>query len=439
MKNSHFIQKAFLLLLALAGTGWIFKASSQNGWETKDPLSSIRGNFGSCVIDNDIYLFGGLDASVSILATAEKYNVETGITTPLTPMSIPLVGPSADVINNKIYVVGGWKDGMTASNLVNEYDPVEDSWTLKKEVPLRIGHHTTCVLNSKLYVFGGRLNSGATNVFQAFVYDPVADEWDSLASMHNTQERCLASSCVYEGNMYVFGGHELFNPNIYTNTAEMYNPDTDEWTVIKNMEDATGAQVSVVLEDKIYLFGGETQSDYNAGTHEPIDRIWEYDPAENTWKRMEDMPFKRLGVLGNGLQVGQFLYILGGTGTTSLVPSLAEVWRFNLDSLQVDTTWSATSIEQHPQFVNNSISLRQNYPNPFSGATTLSYELKIPGKVELFVYDMLGKKVASLVNEFKAPGKYDSVWDAEGVKPGVYFCELKVSDHRQIMKMIVQP
>jgi N-acetylneuraminic acid mutarotase len=441
MKNNYFIQKAFLLILVLAGTGWVFKANSQSGgWEERAPLSSERGSMGTCVIDNDIYLFGGFDASVSTVATAEKYNVETGITTPLANMGIPLGLPSVNVINKKIYLVGGFKDNSTISNLVQEYDPTEDNWTLKKEFQLLIGHHTTCVMNNKLYVFGGRFNEGAIREFRAFVYDPVADRWDSIAPMHNNQERCQASSCVYDGNMYVFGGHELLNPNIYTNTAEKYDPVADEWTVLENMPVACGAQESIVRDGKIYLFGGETQSHYGTFTYQPINDIWEYDPEGDSWKRMKDMPIKRLSTVGNGQQVGQYLYLLGGpTDTTSYTPVQAEVWRFNLDSLQEDTTWSSTSSERHLRHVNNNISLRQNRPNPFSGTTTISYELKMPGEVELFIYDILGKKVALLVNEFQASGNYESLWDVEGVKPGVYFCELRVADCRQIMKMIVQP
>ena len=142
-----------LLILTILITDWTFKANAQNGWEKMAPLSSVRGNLGSCVIGKDIYLFGGLDESVTFLSVPVKYNTETGITTELHNMAIGLALPTASVINNKIYVVGGFIDEYTATNLVQEYDPADDSWVLKKELPKRIGHHTTCVLNDKLYLF----------------------------------------------------------------------------------------------------------------------------------------------------------------------------------------------------------------------------------------------------------------------------------------------
>jgi len=324
MKKYYLMKKVFLLLLILIGTGWIFKANSQNSWEKRVSLSSDRTYMGSCVIDNDIYLFGGYGTSGN-LAIAEKYNTDTGITTTLANLNIKLATPTADVINNKIYVVGGFTDSDTGTSLVHEYDPVENSWTSKKEIPLRIGHHTTCVMNNKLYVFGGRLNEGAKKEFQAFVYDPVADEWDSIAPMHNNQERCRANSCVYDTQMYVFGGFELLNPNIYTNTAEKYDPDKDEWTVLKNMPVAWSPSANIVYDDKIYLFGGDTASNFATMTFGLTEWILEYDPIKDTWKKMEDMPFKWSG---NGEQLGQYLYILGGSYTNSIQ---AEVWRYSLN------------------------------------------------------------------------------------------------------------
>jgi beta-1,2-mannobiose phosphorylase / 1,2-beta-oligomannan phosphorylase len=76
--------------------------------------------------------------------------------------------------------------------------------------------------------------------------------------------------------------------------------------------------------------------------------------------------------------------------------------------------------------------LAQNYPNPFNPATVISYQLPVASEVRLSVYDLLGREVAVLVNERKAPGTYEVKFDAgqpggqaSGLPSGVYFYRLQ--------------
>ncbi len=70
--------------------------------------------------------------------------------------------------------------------------------------------------------------------------------------------------------------------------------------------------------------------------------------------------------------------------------------------------------------------LFQNYPNPFNPETKLEYQISSSGSVLLKVFDLLGREVATLVNEQKQPGTYSIAWDAEGVASGIYFYRLEV-------------
>lgn len=74
------------------------------------------------------------------------------------------------------------------------------------------------------------------------------------------------------------------------------------------------------------------------------------------------------------------------------------------------------------------LALNQNYPNPFNPATTISYELPEASHVELTVYDMLGRRVATLVDENIQAGRHEVSWNAEGVSSGTYIYRLEVSD-----------
>ena len=102
------------------------------------------------------------------------------------------------------------------------------------------------------------------------------------------------------------------------------------------------------------------------------------------------------------------------------------------------TTFSltATAVEQSGTPSPAEITLAQNYPNPFNPKTVVSYELPALGgaegsvvsDVKLAVYDILGREVAVLVNEKKAPGRYEVTFDGSGLASGVYFYRLRVGD-----------
>jgi len=70
------------------------------------------------------------------------------------------------------------------------------------------------------------------------------------------------------------------------------------------------------------------------------------------------------------------------------------------------------------------LSLEQNYPNPFNPTTTIRYSLSESAPTLLNVYDMIGTKVAMLVNERQTAGQHEVLFDASRLASGVYFCRL---------------
>jgi hypothetical protein len=82
-------------------------------------------------------------------------------------------------------------------------------------------------------------------------------------------------------------------------------------------------------------------------------------------------------------------------------------------------------------------SLDQNYPNPFNPVTTISYNIVGIQDVKLTVYDILGREIATLVNEQQQPGSYQVRWDASNAASGIYFYQLKTGGFIEIKKMIL--
>jgi spore coat protein CotH/photosystem II stability/assembly factor-like uncharacterized protein len=76
----------------------------------------------------------------------------------------------------------------------------------------------------------------------------------------------------------------------------------------------------------------------------------------------------------------------------------------------------------------NEFKLYQNFPNPFNPTTHFGFRISGFGFVNLKVYDLLGREVATLVNEVKQPGEYTVRWDASNLSSGVYFYRLTVGD-----------
>jgi len=79
--------------------------------------------------------------------------------------------------------------------------------------------------------------------------------------------------------------------------------------------------------------------------------------------------------------------------------------------------------------------LEQNYPNPFNPSTVISYQLPVTSEVTLKVYNVLGNEVATLVDEYKPAGSYETKFDASGLASGIYFYQLKAGTFVQTNKM----
>jgi len=82
-------------------------------------------------------------------------------------------------------------------------------------------------------------------------------------------------------------------------------------------------------------------------------------------------------------------------------------------------------------------SLNQNYPNPFNPSTVIEYQLPKDGFVTLKLYDILGREVSTLVNGFRAQGKYSVSFNASKLASGIYFYQLKSNGFSSIKKMIL--
>ncbi|KAF0150997.1 MAG: Beta-glucanase/beta-glucan synthetase [Ignavibacteria bacterium] len=101
-----------------------------------------------------------------------------------------------------------------------------------------------------------------------------------------------------------------------------------------------------------------------------------------------------------------------------------------------------TSVDQQSSLP-NVFKLEQNYPNPFNPTTAISYKLQAASHVTLKVYDVLGREVAMLVDEYKQAGTYITTFDthhaelSRSIPSGVYFYRISAGDYTAVRKMIL--
>jgi photosystem II stability/assembly factor-like uncharacterized protein len=105
------------------------------------------------------------------------------------------------------------------------------------------------------------------------------------------------------------------------------------------------------------------------------------------------------------------------------------VWRRQLSEI--------TSVSSPNKTLPENYSLEQNYPNPFNPTTIISYTLSKASFVKLKVYDVLGREVQRLVNEYKNIGKYSVTFNGSSLSSGIYFYELHAGSFIQTKKLIL--
>jgi hypothetical protein len=96
-----------------------------------------------------------------------------------------------------------------------------------------------------------------------------------------------------------------------------------------------------------------------------------------------------------------------------------------------------TEVEQFSDIQSYQFELSQNHPNPFNPSTRIQYQISSNSQVSLKVYDVLGKEVAILIDEYKTAGKYEVEFDASLLSSGVYFYKLQSGNFINVRKMIL--
>lgn len=298
---------------------------NESYWSTGQKMSTARNELTAVELNNKIYAMGGEDiaAGGGQKDTVDVYDLakEKWIEEDVVPMPLPLDHTASAVFDGKIYVIGGFLEKKVPTDKVYVYDPEINEWKEARSLPSPIGAALNAeFIDGILYVVGG-LNSSHVPVNTNYAYNAKTNTWTTKSPMPTARHHL--TTAVVDGKLFAIGGRLLGNgiqsedmQEALTNfdRVEMYDPETDSWTVRQPMlTKRSGFTATAASDGNIYAFGGQ-------GVGETIDSVERYDPKTDKWTYETPMPTGRFGIIS--VPYDDRIYVLGGqlVGESGLVP-----------------------------------------------------------------------------------------------------------------------
>lgn len=282
----------------------------------------------------------------------------------------------------------------------------------------------------------GSFSSGSTNNcrLSGFVNETTAGALGQGFTVHNTVVNRLATGNPFPGgfgmrapfknipDLLTIKDTITFGGNAFANSVEVFLSIRHTWVAdlnimltapngtVRDLTSGNGGSGDHILT---FFIDGQT-SVTNTSYLPPWSNIC---AAEQTF--------------GNfGGSVAQGNWILTVTDIASGDAGVLQGWGIRINN---SVTGNNQAGNQSPA----KFSLYQNYPNPFNPVTTIKYDIAKGSDVKLTVYDMLGREVSTLVNDFINAGTYEVNFDASGFSSGTYFYKIQAGDFTEIKKMVI--
>jgi len=219
-------------------------------------LYAVRGAAGAMGHDGKVYVFGGAGGS----SYTQIYDPQTNSwSLGASMLDGAWEAKAATVTNGSIWVVGG--EG-PAAGYAQVYNPVDDTWYVGTPAPVAVECGAMVAVGDDLYYSGGGVG-GYTGTTNFYMYDASAGSWVTTLQTLPTARAAHAMVVGDDGLVYVVGGSsDAYNAGADAySTVLVYNPATDEWSAVADMDNARKYLGATVTPDgRIMALGGNTPS-----------------------------------------------------------------------------------------------------------------------------------------------------------------------------------
>jgi N-acetylneuraminic acid mutarotase len=459
-------------------------AQNYGSWKFISSLNIPRANHSSTVLPNGNILVTGSTGSPNFLSSCEIYDTLLKTWRYTKPMKTGRSQHKAILLKNgKVLVVGGFM--LRSCEL---FDPITETWVFTDSlITKRAFYLTVSLLNDgNVLVTGGHAYSDDFRYSMILnnceIYNAGMGIWRTTDTLKIARTLHTAT-VLLDGRVLVAGGYG--NNQKFLNSCEIYDPTTGEWAFVDSLNIARRGHSATLLPNGKVLVAGGRNDPYSW-----LRSCEVYDPQSNTWTLVDSMIFPREGHSGILVLDSLILFSGGGISSTTwelynassftpLYLDLLPLYKIIHDIIQLPNDkvisiggWTRSGIAIYPtdtcliyepsltsvKIENNeapkSFNLFQNYPNPFNATTNIKFSIAELGVrnaeyskpnslnqqfVTLKVYDVLGREVATLVDEVKESGTHHFPFSIihYPLPSGVYFYQLRVGSFVETKKMIL--
>jgi len=315
------------------------------------------------------------------------------------PMPTARGGVGVAVVDDKIYAIGGIYGIQSSYDNNEEYDPATNTWATKTAMPTPRGDFAIAVFQDKIYTIGGSTRAGQwttelTDVNE--VYDPATDTWTTKTSMPIPKAGLSAS--VVNGKIYLIGGFtQSANGTRQTSKENLvYDPIADSWTTKTPIPTATLDYATAVVDDKIYVISGTSR----AYSDNLINLTQIYDPKTDTWSQGAPIPYaiqQAAAGATTGFAAPKTIYVMGGftsfywsTNKTQVYHPEKDTWSSGADIPTPLFNLGVTSVNDQLYAIGGSPGYLQSATNQNSRYTPIGYIPEFPSwTAVLFVLGMV--------------------------------------------------
>ncbi|MHB2156512.1 Kelch repeat-containing protein [Calditrichota bacterium GD2] len=442
-------------------------------WIQADSLNIPRYNHASVLMADGNILVSGGSGYYDMLNSCEIYdykNDEWHLTTPMN--SKRYLHRLVLLPNNKILAIGGWKNSSCEI-----FDPETETWKYTDSLKDKHwdAYTVTELQDGKVLICGGYYltfdGNPSVQLNSCEIYDYKTEKWTYAAPMHYKRSGHSAT-LLKNGKVLVVGGS---TDNAFElNKCEIYDPEENRWIEIDSLKIARDTHNAILLQNgKVLISGG---LNYHRSGLPWLSNCEIYDFSSNEWINANSMIFARNSHLAFQIDNTNILFFGGSMGSNT--------WEiYNIDSLKTifladypvrkelptahmllngeiisigGYTWTDTptpniyptgSCEIFTPRINNiekgqkkqiitDFQLLTPFPNPFNNFTVIKYKVFKIKKIKIEIYNILGERVTTLVNEIKKPGYFEIKFNGSSLGSGIYFIFISDNFYRNIKKLV---